>query len=305
MVSPHKPALPIRSQVALLRSRGMHIDDQDVAMAFLQQVSYYRLEGYWLGLQDDSINHHFKPDVHFQDVVLRYSFDKALRALLFPALAQLEVAFRTRMVYIMSLSHGPLWYCDEELFDECQFKKQKADLMDGFSRGKDVFVKSYKTKYSISGQGARNPEAWIIFETTSLGLLSRVYKNISSQLPEKEKIARSFGLPNGAPLASWLEAITFLRNTVAHHSRLWGRSMVKSPQYPATLPEPWLSKSFFDLNRTTPATAISSLLYLCNHTKQDCPLKEATMRLLDKYSSLPLDRVGFSDGWQHQPIWRI
>ena len=61
MVSPHKPALPIRSQVALLRSRGMHIDDQDVAMAFLQQVSYYRLEGYWLGLQDDSINHHFNP----------------------------------------------------------------------------------------------------------------------------------------------------------------------------------------------------------------------------------------------------
>lgn len=237
--------------------------------------------------------------------MLRYSFDKALRALLFPALAQLEVAFRTRMVYIMSLSHGPFWYCDEELFDDCQFKDQKKDLMDGFSRCKDVFVKSYKTRYSISGQGARNPEAWIIFETTSLGLLSKVYKNIFSQLPEKEKIARSFGLPNGAPLASWLEAITFLRNTVAHHSRLWGRSMVKSTQYPATLPEPWLSKSFFDLNRTKPATAISSLLYLCNHTKQDCPLKEATMRLLDKYSSLPLDGVGFSNGWQHQPIWRI
>jgi abortive infection bacteriophage resistance protein len=35
------------------------------------------------------------------------------------------------------------------------------------------------------------------------------------------------GLNLHSELSSWLEAITYVRNIVAHHSRLWSRSMVK------------------------------------------------------------------------------
>lgn len=64
------------------------------------------------------------------------------------------------------------------------------------------------------------PDAWIIFEVATFGTLSKIYKNLNHQLPEKARIANEFGLNMHTELSSWLEAISYLRNIVAHHSRV-------------------------------------------------------------------------------------
>ncbi|MBX2952817.1 MAG: Abi family protein [Leadbetterella sp.] len=42
-------------------------------------------------------------------------------------------------------------------------------------------------------------------------------------------IAKEMGLNLHSELSSRIEAISYVRNIIAHHSRLWSRNMVKRP----------------------------------------------------------------------------
>ena len=101
-------------------------------------------------------------------------------------------------------------------------------------RSGEVFAEEYKRKYGIWERGccvalAEQPDAWIVFEVATFGKLSKMYKNLRHQLSEESRIANDFGLNRHNELSSWLEAISYLRNIVAHHSRVWSRNMVKRP----------------------------------------------------------------------------
>ena len=122
--------------------------------------------------------------------------------------------------------------------------------MSEFMRSGEVFIKEYKRKYGVWKNGkctsfTQQPDAWVIFEVATFGTLSKIYKNLCHQLPEKARIANDFGLNIHTELSSWLEAISYLRNIVAHHSRVWSRNMVKRPMA-STIPKViWLRKPLF------------------------------------------------------------
>ncbi len=79
----NKPPYSIADQVKLLKKRGMLFNDEPQALQTLENISYYRLKGYWWDMQDDAVLHVFKPGSHFKDVVDRYNFDRHLRLILF------------------------------------------------------------------------------------------------------------------------------------------------------------------------------------------------------------------------------
>lgn len=165
----------------------------------------------------------------------RSFFDKELRLILFDAIESIEIALRTKMIYHLSQSYGGLFYADSSLFvDESLYRQHLRDLKEEFMRSGEVFAKEYKRKYGIWERGccvalAEQPDAWIVFEVATFGTLSKMYKNLGHQLPEKSRIANDFGLNRHNELSSWLEVISYLRNIVAHHSRVWSRNMVKRP----------------------------------------------------------------------------
>jgi len=78
----HKQAIPVKDQIQLLKSRGLLAGDESLAEHYLNNISYYRLAGYWWPMQADKVNHLFKPNSRFEDVVALYSFDCELRLLL-------------------------------------------------------------------------------------------------------------------------------------------------------------------------------------------------------------------------------
>ena len=70
--------------VQLLKSRGLVINDEQRAEAYIQNIGYYRLSAYMLPfLTMPKTNHIFKPGVTFDNVLDLYRFDKKLRVLLF------------------------------------------------------------------------------------------------------------------------------------------------------------------------------------------------------------------------------
>jgi len=109
-----KPATSITDQLALLRRRGMVIDDEPAARHYLQHISYYRLRAYWLTYEAPAAvgDHAFRPGTRFEDVLALYVFDRHLRLLVMDAIERVEVALRAGWAHHMAMTYGSHGYLD-------------------------------------------------------------------------------------------------------------------------------------------------------------------------------------------------
>lgn len=129
----NKESRSINEQIALLKGRGMKIDDELEAYHLLSHVSYYRLKGYWWDMQSDKEIHLFRNNADFKEVITRYKYDKELRILLFGAIETIEVALRTKLIYHLSQSYSGQFYTQPSLFeDKAIFHEQIATLKSEF-----------------------------------------------------------------------------------------------------------------------------------------------------------------------------
>lgn len=295
-----KPPKLFPEQLELLKKRGMLFKDESFALQFLSNVSYYRLKGYWWDLQVDTVNHKFKPDTYFEDVVNKYNFDRHLKLILFDAIERIEIALRTKMIYHLSLGHGALWYEADKLFTNQQrHSNHLQKLLKEFDYSQEVFIKEHKRNHANA-----KPEAWKIMEIASMGTLSKFYKNLKHQLPEKAKIAKGMGLEKHNELSSWLEAIVYVRNIIAHHSRLWSRNMVRTPKADISNPRAWFDSPLEEVQKKKVFLIISSMIYLCNHVTPNHHIKDKIKKLIANNPDIPIYKIGFLNDWEEQPIWK-
>jgi abortive infection bacteriophage resistance protein len=306
----NKKAYTIADQISLLQSRGMLFRDISTAPHFLENISYYRLKGYWWDMQADYKKHVFKPHTYFEDIIDRYNFDRHLRLILFDAIERIEIALRTKMIYHLSLSYGGLWYKNPSLFStkkvtynavtQTQHMHTLSDLEKEFRRSKEIFVKDHKNRHRTS-----DPDAWKIMEVASLGVLSKLYKSLNNQLPEKAIISKEMGLNINTELSSWLEAITYVRNIIAHHSRLWSRNMVKKPIEQINNPiNTWLSFPLSSVQAKKPFLIISTMLYLCNKVTPNHDIKNKIINLIRSSPNIQIYKMGFLNNWEKHDIWK-
>ena len=306
----NKKSRSIQEQIDLLKNRGMIIEDEEFARLHLSHVSYYRLKGYWWDMQKDKNRHIFMEESRFEDVISRYFFDKELRLILFDAIETIEIALRTKMIYHLSQSFGGLFYTDKKLFvNESLHQQHIEDLMSEFMRSGEVFIKEYKRKYGVWEDGkcttlTQQPDSWVVFEVATFGTLSKIYKNLCHQLPEKARIANDFGLNIHTELSSWLEAISYLRNIVAHHSRVWSRNMVKRPMDINNPKGIWLRNPLSEFAKKKPYLIITSMLYLCNAINAGDTYKKKIISLIEERPDIPIYKIGFPNHWNKEPIWQ-
>ena len=64
--------------------------------------------------------------------------------------------------------------------------------------------------------------------------------------------------------------------------------------------------SFYELWLTKrPFYIITAMLYLCDAVHPSNKLREDISQLIEEYAHLPVQRMGFFDGWNQEPIWAI
>jgi abortive infection bacteriophage resistance protein len=169
-----------------------------------------------------------------------------------------------------------------------------------YGYSKEIFIKDHKKRYK-----GIDPEAWKIMEIASMGTLSKFYKNLNHQLPEKSAIAKEMGLNLHSELSSWLESIVYVRNIVAHHSRLWSRNMVKQPIDGINNPQgDWLGFELLPVQRKKPFLIITSMVFICNKVTPNHQIKSKIVDLLLEEPKLPIYKMGFLNNWQNHPIWK-
>lgn len=304
----NKTPYSIADQIALLKKRGMLFNDEQSAHHFLANISYYRLKGYWWDMQDDVTLHTFKSNTYFEDIIDRYNFDRRLRLILFDAIERIEIALRTKMIYHLSIAYGGLWYLDSNLFEGTKLPSDPSvtihqntisELNKEFYRSQEIFIKDQRKRFPN-----QNADSWKILEVASMGTLSKLYKNLKHQLPEKATIALEMGLNLHSELSSWLESITYVRNIIAHHSRLWSRNMVKIPIETLNNPKSkWLMDALLPVQRKKPFLIITAMLYLCNEVTPNHHIKSKILELFENNPQMPIYKLGFLNNWEEHPIW--
>jgi abortive infection bacteriophage resistance protein len=305
-----KPAYSIPDQIDLLKKRGMSFRFPAVANQFLANISYYRLKGYWWDMQADYSKHTFKPDTFFEDIIDRYNFDSQLRLILFDAIERIEISLRSKMIYHLSISYGGLWYCNSLLFDSTSKKTKEGktktihqnmldELRKEVNRSQEIFIKDHRNRYPH-----QDADVWKVLEVASFGTLSKLYKNLNHQLPEKAIIAKEMGFHLHSELSSWLESITYIRNIIAHHSRIWSRNMVKKPIVQLKNPiGQWFINPLTTVQTKKPFLIISCLIYVCNHVAPNNQIKNKLRILIESNPSIPIYKLGFLNNWQQEPLW--
>lgn len=310
----NKPPKSFQDQLKQLKGRNLTVDDDAKALAYLANISYYRLSAYFLPYQQSK--DWFDDDASFKQIMDTYSFDRELRLLVFDCIERIEVAIRTQFIYCMATHYNNShWQDDKQIFIK-PFYNKIGNLVDPFSdfqsiiskaktrRRPEIFIKHYTDQYNKPS----NPPSWMCFELLTIGELSHVYRGLKDK-NDKKRIAQQFDLHNKV-FTSWLHSLTYVRNICAHHSRLWNKDLAVEPTRLLKPVGDWVGKDFNNNNKRT-FYFLCLLKYFLARVNPNNHLKEKLKGLFDKYNNIPIKYMGIpSDGkgnlldWQEEPLWK-
>lgn len=292
-----KPPLSISELVTLLESRGLHISDRERAEHYLSNISYYRLSAYtfpFKNLETDT----FSENTSFDDVLNLYLFDRNLRLLIFDVIERLEIAFRTQLIYQPAIQGGAFWFEDvNNYFNRLDAQKHLQKLDEEVRRSNEVFIKHCRMKYDSSPR----PPAWMTFEVLSLGLLSKICRNLGSYKIRTE-IAAHFGLTQNHFFESWLQCMVYVRNICAHHSRLWNRVLTIKPRIMQRSRSMWIDTS--EIRNDKLYYFLCCLRFMLKEVDPGSKFAGRLKTLLAENTSVPISAMGFPDNWIDQEFWR-
>lgn len=299
----NKPALSIQQQIVQLKSRGLIITDETTAEYLLQNISYYRLAGYWWPMQSDKVLHTFKPRSTFENVIAIYNFDRELRLLIFDVIERIEIGFRTKLIYHLSHEISPWWFEDSSNFKNAVEHKETLLAIDReLNQTKEVFIKEHRKIYHSE---TRRPPAWKTLEVASLGNISKLYGNLLPTIVSKNTIAAEMGTVNHTFLPSWLQSITQIRNICAHHGRLWNKNLPGRPKLLSKPPNPWIANVPPASEHHILYVHLCCMKYLMNVVNPGNHFTQQLSAMLSKYPNIDTNALGLKFNWQNEPLWQI
>ena len=324
MTTYNRPWKSYEEQLELLKSRGMVVTDEQAALSYLERVGYYRLSAYWYPFRQFKIvqgpgsqrlytqaQDDFHPDTQFVDAVKIYLFDKQLRLYLADALERIEISLRVDLAYLLGersqfahienvkahfhpgFASQPFQQGNHQTCFDAWLSKYRS-LVD---RSKEEFVRHYHQNH-----GPELP-VWVAVEILDFGAISQLFSMLN--VKDQESIAARYGVPNWKVFKSWLFSLSYLRNLVAHHSRLWNRNITSKPKLPQKGEIRWCDSFIEDEDtRFKPflLLAITRMLTkaICPNTEWHHRLAECLEQFPEQHSSkkLSLKGMGISENWK-------
>lgn len=147
---------------------------------------------------------------------------------------------------------------------------------------------------------------WIACEFLDFGALARLYELLDRK--DQNAVAEECGVgPNGGRLlAGWLKGLNYLRNTAAHHSRMWNRTLT----YKFTMPNgPRVHPALAHVQSLDPAKIYVSLAILAYLNRHIDPGTRWPTKLRDdvkKFPQLPylsVSDMAFPSEWEVLDLW--
>jgi abortive infection bacteriophage resistance protein len=319
-----KNALTLDQQADQLITRGL-VADRNELIGRLKVVNYYRLSGYFkpFRMRDAAgrFTDSFIAGTTLEMVWRRYNFDRRLRIILLDGIERIEVAVRTRLVYHFVQAHGPFGHLEEKnlpkfkarpVWRHCwrnlkslmrlkglertDYRLWLAKLQNEKSRASDAFVKHFAATY---GDQHNYLPLWMACELMTCETALQFAYGVDRAVIRLA--AADFGFPD-EQLLSWTKAVFTLRNSCAHHARIWNRVFGVKPSVPGKNKNPrWHSNPGFATDR------VGLMLTVCHFwlgkVSSTTRWKERLFALFDEYPEIPLDEMGIPANWRNHSLW--
>lgn len=321
MLPPYnRPFLSFADQVRLLKGRGLSVTDDWRAERHLSRIGYYRLKDYWFpfretkpgtdaaGLPVTLTLETFRAGTRFEDAVELYIFDKRLRLLMMDVIERIEVALRVDIAH--TLGARDLWaHRHPSFLDPKRAIKARAGgtrhsewlarADDAEQRSRAQWIQEYRSTYSSPLPVVMAVETW------DFGTLSHLADILHPG--DRVAVSRKYAIPKPEMLASWMRAISGVRNICAHHGRLWNHPLVDQPAVPTKAEMPHLAHLG---TYTATQTRIYGVAAICAHLLGVIqPASQWRSRMRALWSSFPQVaginpvQAGFMPSWRTWPLW--
>ncbi len=299
-----KPALTYHQQLGLLKSRGLNVPDEAFALHVLEHHNYYRLSAYRFPFTVSGNPDLFKPGTEFNQIWALYEFDRNLRQLVMEACKHFEISVRSRWAYELAHQYNPLAYLENNLYaDPLIHAKTLTKIDSEMNRSKEVFIKHHQKVLKMQW-----PPVWVISEVLSFGNVSTLIGQHTSPA-FRQSIANTYDLDE-LVFCSILQHFTVLRNTAAHHSRIWNRRFTVTMELPRKKP----ANLIVNLERTSLAggnpkerriyNSLVMLIYLVQKIEPQSSLPKRLYDLITTLDFSLLTEMEFPADWQNRPIWK-
>ena len=277
---PLKPAITIQDQIALLKHRGMIVDEKTTD-AFLADNQYFRLNIYFHKFMNS--RDHFTPGTRFSQIANIYENDRWLRQQILKLLEPIEIKTRTQIAYHLGIKYG-----SDAFYNLGIYKDQTIGqgILQNFSNELNRNKLDPVVKHHTNNYGGMFP-VWVVVEFLSFNALSKFY----SQLLEVDKktIAKTGFAANEYFLGQWLHVLSVIRNICAHYGYLYKRV------YPL---RPKIEKSTgWDPNKND---ELFSMFLVLHRLSTQSSFQEILLSLQEAESARPdfrLKDYGFPSNW--------
>lgn len=294
--------LPHRSfekQVDQLSDRGLDVGIVSQSAKWLERIGYYRLRPYWLALQDEQGC--FLPGASVAYAVDLYRFDAALRQCLLSGLERVEVGLRVQVSHSIGrrdvMGHRKLSCLDAASYNAHADWLARADAQLGDCR--ESWLADFRIEF-----GDPVP-TWMAVEAWSFGVVSKLYSIMNRN--DRAAIAKRYAV-NHETFASWMRACSTLRNSCAHHARVWNKPLIDQP----AVPKGWEAKPVQHIAQDRKSeTRIYAMLAVMAHCLSVMGYTTAWAQSARKLAeNFPAriginlnEAAGFPLNWQSESIW--
>lgn len=299
-----KPAKTHQEQLDLLKSRGLQVPDEPFALHILEHHNYYRLSAYRFSFTAAGHPDQFLPGATFTQLWDLYHFDRSLRQLVLEGCKRVEISGRSRLAHIIGHRLGPLAYLENRHFsDPLEHAKTLVSLNAELDRSREVFVRHHRRNLQMPW-----PPVWVLVEAASFGAVSRLLAGLQPPALRQE-VADTYQMDEKT-FCSLFHHLSILRNTAAHHSRLWNRRFTFTLQLPRKKPAHLHAN--FHVTRTVQGNPnerciYNSLVLLVHLIRVIEPQSTWPRRLAQHLDSLPAalqPEMDLPADWKDRPLWK-
>lgn len=288
-MEPLKTPLSYEEQVAHLKAaHALMIRDEPGAVRILQNVNYYRLSAYGIGLRREDNRELYREGISLEHIYRLYRFDSQLRNSLIPVIEYLEIELRAKIAYHLAMAYGAEGFRDPSHFiskTNRQGESIHANIVAKFEKEIEKqktlpCVIHHRNKY-----GGHFP-VWAAVELFTFGMLSSLY---SVMLPQdKRAIAQAYHTDD-FHLRSWLLCLVEIRNVCAHYGRLYNMPLKQTPQL-YTEHKPYQSNRLF--------AVLLVIRRIMENTAEWRTFRAALTGLTEEYDEVVLSYIGFPANWE-------
>lgn len=288
-------------QIELLKSKKLIITDEQRAISFLKQYSYYSLISGYKDIFKLEKNGNYRPDARFEHIVLLYQLDNMLKNLFLQKIINIEKHIKSLYSYSFCSLYGETQEAYLNVNNYNYIPKYQTEINDYVSLISSTLKNSEKypnINYNIKTYGT--VPLWIVIHSLTFGNISKLF---SFSMPKvQSEVSREFEGIYSHQLSAILNVLTKYRNVCAHGERLYNYRTQKSL---LDLPLHLHIKGLYNISKNDLFNVCISFKYLLPKKDFDgfvdnlSLVIELYLKKLDiYYRSKVLKCMGFPDNWK-------